>query len=935
MNNKKNDPVVLRSINTKPRKDWKGHWKSGRLYPLYAVVENNGTKFMSLTGKMKDEPYVIYDSENDQYVANEGWEIVESSADSRLTANGGGGGSSTPGKDGKDGKDAGFGLVTASVDNTIGKPSVEVTTSGPATEKNFSFAFHGLKGGPGPQGPQGPKGEKGETGATGAQGEPGLQGNTGASIDYPYELVNNLTTDDATKGLSAAQGVAIDRRINLLVNGEKVNYISGKYLYSNGEDRQSAGWCYNSDFVPVKKNDVVTWSPGDVNSNACILLYNAEKTFITGQYWTASASPRTITITNDNAAYCRFSFTASNIDNEPLLINGEVAWNPIKETKDGIGNLRKEVINVAEYNRDENLSNYLDNTTYQHSLSRLDKNYIASPRITVSQGDMIVLSQSASVAQFTSSDSIRENTTVSELTVTSANTAYIRIAIPKATNVFTITINGIVVLQWSAELYDAIISKGNSDSIDHSLEGTGGVRSYHPKLFNGTVANPGNSEQIRTEMIKVIPGSIVRVRPNVTLPQGCSYSFGYKTYKNDGSAWRSADATTSGVVNQLWATTDVENYIIFEIRAYDSSNQAIPLRASSYQEILDVVIEYPAQIDTGKYRSLVCQLSYSPSMLQSRKSNPLVLLHFSDIHGGASNYNRLVDFRRAMKDYIHDAICTGDSVNNSYTDSFSFWTDRTILNTIGNHDTAKYENSTYDWTYYAGLSAYEKFFAPFISYWGVTQPEGASVYGYCYYYKDYSTQGIRLIVLDVMAWQKDASDSLTTQRDWLVSTLESARTADLAVVIAIHGPANTAGITPMDTEWMSYFGWSGGSDTIPDDALSAVDTFIGNGGHFICWLGGHTHRDQVGFMPGHNNQLCLIVGTDASDSTNTGYGDIARVRYTESQDLFNVVAFDKKEHLIKVVRVGASINKRLQMRHTLVIGYSEDGTTAPTVISES
>lgn len=34
----------------------------------------------------------------------------------------------------------------------------------------------------------------------------GEQGNTGSSVDYPYELVNNRTTDDATKGLSAAEG---------------------------------------------------------------------------------------------------------------------------------------------------------------------------------------------------------------------------------------------------------------------------------------------------------------------------------------------------------------------------------------------------------------------------------------------------------------------------------------------------------------------------------------------------------------------------------------------------------------------------------------------------------------------------------------------------------------------------------------------------------
>lgn len=44
----------------------------------------------------------------------------------------------------------------------------------------------------------------------------GMQGNTGSSVDYPYELVNNLTTNDATKGLSAAQGKVLKDEITQL-----------------------------------------------------------------------------------------------------------------------------------------------------------------------------------------------------------------------------------------------------------------------------------------------------------------------------------------------------------------------------------------------------------------------------------------------------------------------------------------------------------------------------------------------------------------------------------------------------------------------------------------------------------------------------------------------------------------------------------------------
>ena len=59
------------------------------------------------------------------------------------------------GNAGDTGASAGFGTVSATVDDTIGTPSVEVTASGSDTAKNFAFAFHNLKG---------EKGDKGDTG---------------------------------------------------------------------------------------------------------------------------------------------------------------------------------------------------------------------------------------------------------------------------------------------------------------------------------------------------------------------------------------------------------------------------------------------------------------------------------------------------------------------------------------------------------------------------------------------------------------------------------------------------------------------------------------------------------------------------------------------------------------------------------------------------
>ena len=82
------------------------------------------------------------------------------------------------GTSGKDGVTADI-TVVATVDDSTGTPSVEVTKSGTAANPIFDFDFSGLKGDKGDTGATGPEGPTGKDGKEGSVGPQGPKGDTG------------------------------------------------------------------------------------------------------------------------------------------------------------------------------------------------------------------------------------------------------------------------------------------------------------------------------------------------------------------------------------------------------------------------------------------------------------------------------------------------------------------------------------------------------------------------------------------------------------------------------------------------------------------------------------------------------------------------------------------------------------------------------------
>lgn len=146
------------------------------------------------------------------------------------------------------------------VDNTTGNPTGTATYS----DGTLTLSFSGLKG------------------------QDGQQGNTGSSVDYPYELVNNLTTDDATKGLSAAQGVVLDGKVSQLqqevtadisqleAEVSNISFSVTGYALDNDGKKVTQGGYKMTDFINIEGAVKLHYAGYVPSTRAAVSFYTKE-----------------------------------------------------------------------------------------------------------------------------------------------------------------------------------------------------------------------------------------------------------------------------------------------------------------------------------------------------------------------------------------------------------------------------------------------------------------------------------------------------------------------------------------------------------------------------------------------------------------------------------------------------------------------------------
>ena len=296
-------------------------------------------------------------------------------------------------------------------------------------------------------------------------------------------------------------------------------------------------------------------------------------------------------------------------------------------------------------------------------------------------------------------------------------------------------------------------------------------------------------------------------------------------------------------------------------------------------------------------------------------NTPLTILHFSDLHGDTSALARIMEKASDYDDLIDEYICTGDMVANTYSQITSWWNEN-VLTCIGNHDTASYSGGSYNWTALSMANRDAYYIAPFESGWGITHTSGKS-----YYYKDYSTQKVRLIVMDGMLYTDNGQDA-TDQTAWLSGLLSSAITSNLHVLIAIHAPHG--GATAEDCSFTEY-----GQNTMPtysdcntpQSVIDEVSTAIGNGLHFIGYIVGHTHHDVI--WDAENNGKQIMYCVTCACVNNTAQWMNADMYRGADADAFNLITIDTSRTLVKIVRGGgADIDDHMRAREAICFNYS-------------
>ena len=455
---------------------------------------------------------------------------------------------------------------------------------------------------------------------------------------------------------------------------------------------------------------------------------------------------------------------------------------------------------------------------------------------------------------------------------------------------------------------------------------------FQAKRITYTAITPTAWQNIVFRFNSPVRGSLLYIESERT--GGSGNSIDVAVYHNDGTAYDQYRISGRTYVLKI---PDNVDYIF--VRLYACTSGTLTAGTKVYFD--NVSMRYLEQ--DGSLDPLHPYVKYLPIFASFKKDTdaynspytykPLVLLHYSDLHGFAKVFDRVVKFSDSFASYIDNVINTGDTVLNSWENGFTFYKPGSVpmLSVIGNHDAWTNGTSGCKWwtVGYSAKQCYDRYIAPF--------KYSNSVYTYvtdkCYWTRDYPDQNIRLIAIDNYHWREviyDKQDNVLTaypngdatdkgeQATWFVSQLSAAKTAGRSVIVTCHTPTQNLDMIPCTFSSLDDMGGGG----LQAEAITAVQDFINGGGEFICWLTGHTHIDKFGTIPNYPDQLAMAIDCGGLTRDNgDSWSNLVHMDGTATMDCMNIFCVDPNRKFLKLMRVGCEYDRNGRHIGSLLYNY--------------
>lgn len=338
-------------------------------------------------------------------------------------------------------------------------------------------------------------------------------------------------------------------------------------------------------------------------------------------------------------------------------------------------------------------------------------------------------------------------------------------------------------------------------------------------------------------------------------------------------------------------------------------------------------------------------------------SKQFCFLVAGDIHNDATRMNSMIEYMNAI-DAFDGGIMLGD-IAGSISSSIEWYnqavalSNKPFLTVIGNHDCGAGSDPDQTIGYYTNISQmYEKFFEPNIQYAQLASGEYTD--GNTYYYKDYASYKLRLIVLNQYEYPPDVvtDGSAKTfvytrgqvcysqaQINWFCSVLNSTP-SDYGIIICLHTypclmtvdktdpfTSSTAKTNDISVHLISSTNgyiieeivnaWINGTSLAQTydytvsgtygTSISVNADFTSRGaGEFITYIGGHWHMTVFGKTRKYGQKYFSVPAAGLSAAVQ---GDTPRRAGTMSEDNFCAIAIDRDLHTVKVLQIGAHFTK--------------------------